>query len=114
MDEQKVVDGENPSPSKRAWKLALEDMRIKYSGEIENTIKTLVEIRDSEGANKDRTDAGYKLARLLGMGITGEHKSSEGQPDPAKADAPSIPMRVSEEYAARLKELTKDLDDDNE
>jgi hypothetical protein len=109
------VPAEVNPPAKKAWKLALEDMRIKYSGEIERTIKTLVEIRDDgEAANKDRTDAGYKLARLLGMGITGESKSVGGHVDPPQPAAAVTPMRLSDEYAARLRELTKDLDDDND
>ena len=103
MDKSKI--------EKKVHREVLAEMRAEYAEEIRNCIKVLAAIRDGGKTDKDKTDASYKLARLLGMGISSQISRQDDAP--TKRNIPlniTKPPKLSSELQTIIDKIKHDME----
>ena len=85
---------------KEGYKQAVRNFRERYQFEMENNLRVLVEIRDDkESGPKNRSDAAYRIARMLGGLAT-------DRVEPTKDDAMDFDdLKLSPEEQAEMEEF---------
>ncbi len=90
-------------PQKLAYRQAIENLRNKYSAEIEKSLQTLMTLRDTAEKDKDKIEAAKQLALLLGVRKSEERTSANVEREKVKEQEDKF--ELSPEYRARLDAL---------
>ncbi len=90
-------------PQKLAYRQAIENLRNKYSAEIEKSLQTLMTLRDTAEKDKDKIEAAKQLALLLGVRKSEERVSANVEREKAKEQEDKF--ELSPEYRAKLDSL---------